>query len=288
MRTKTLDAFRKGELKLLVASDVAARGLDIPAVSHVFNYDVPHHAEDYVHRIGRTGRAGRDGETLMIVTPADSRGYDKVLKLTKKTPETLALDIDWSLAEGGDEPRRSSRSRAAPASRSRSAPREGPVLTKEAVTAALPAVEPVGPGDADGIGAEAIEAAPKPARRSRARRKPEASAELAPIATPEVEAGSEVESKVEADVHPDPLPALTETAAPPRQYGRAEPEAMRSSRASAYGRGGIHAQEPREEGRFGSRERAVVGFGDEIPDFLSRATPLPPVATRKTPAMAED
>ena len=58
-RMKTLEMFRKGELKLLVASDVAARGLDIPAVSHVYNYDVPHHAEDYVHRIGRTGRAGR-------------------------------------------------------------------------------------------------------------------------------------------------------------------------------------------------------------------------------------
>ena len=58
-RTAALDAFRSGEVPLLVASDVAARGLDIPAVSHVFNYDIPHHAEDYVHRIGRTGRAGR-------------------------------------------------------------------------------------------------------------------------------------------------------------------------------------------------------------------------------------
>ena len=59
VRTRTLDAFRSGELALLVASDVAARGLDIPAVSHVFNFDVPFHADDYVHRIGRTGRAGR-------------------------------------------------------------------------------------------------------------------------------------------------------------------------------------------------------------------------------------
>ena len=57
-RTAALDSFRRGEIKLLVASDVAARGLDIPAVSHVFNFDVPHHADDYVHRIGRTGRAG--------------------------------------------------------------------------------------------------------------------------------------------------------------------------------------------------------------------------------------
>ncbi|HEX7759108.1 MAG TPA: DEAD/DEAH box helicase, partial [Caulobacteraceae bacterium] len=95
-RMKTLESFRKGELKLLCASDVAARGLDIPDVSHVFNYDVPHHADDYVHRIGRTGRAGRKGDTYMIVTPADSRNLDKVLKLIAMKPEEVTLDIDWS------------------------------------------------------------------------------------------------------------------------------------------------------------------------------------------------
>jgi superfamily II DNA/RNA helicase len=68
-RTRTLDAFRDGSLRLLVASDVAARGLDIPAVSHVFNFDVPSHAEDYVHRIGRTGRAGRSGKAITIAVP---------------------------------------------------------------------------------------------------------------------------------------------------------------------------------------------------------------------------
>ncbi|WP_174301378.1 DEAD/DEAH box helicase, partial [Caulobacter sp. S45] len=98
-RTKTLENFRNGGLTILVASDVAARGLDIPAVGQVFNYDVPHHAEDYVHRIGRTGRAGRSGEAFMIVTPADAKGYDKVLKLTKKEPETLTLDLDWGRLE---------------------------------------------------------------------------------------------------------------------------------------------------------------------------------------------
>ncbi len=96
MRMRTLEAFRKGELKLLVASDVAARGLDIPDVSHVFNYDVPHHADDYVHRIGRTGRAGKTGQTFMIITPADGRSLDKVLKLTGGAPDEVTLDIDWS------------------------------------------------------------------------------------------------------------------------------------------------------------------------------------------------
>ncbi len=102
-RMRTLESFRKGELKLLVASDVAARGLDIPAVSHVFNFDVPHHADDYVHRIGRTGRAGRTGEAFMIVTPADAKNLDKVLKLIGKTPDEVTLDIDFSTIK--DEPR---------------------------------------------------------------------------------------------------------------------------------------------------------------------------------------
>ncbi|WP_084667878.1 DEAD/DEAH box helicase [Nioella nitratireducens] len=72
-RTRTLDGFRDGSIKYLVASDVAARGLDIPNVSHVLNYDVPSHAEDYVHRIGRTGRAGRKGTTIMIAVPSDDK-----------------------------------------------------------------------------------------------------------------------------------------------------------------------------------------------------------------------
>jgi superfamily II DNA/RNA helicase len=65
---RSISSASPGEVKLLVASDVAARGLDIPDVSHVFNFDVPHHADDYVHRIGRTGRAGRSGTAITIVT----------------------------------------------------------------------------------------------------------------------------------------------------------------------------------------------------------------------------
>ena len=72
-RMETLESFRRGDLRLLVASDVAARGLDIMNVSHVFNFDVPMHAEDYIHRIGRTGRAGRSGRSFTIASPADSK-----------------------------------------------------------------------------------------------------------------------------------------------------------------------------------------------------------------------
>ncbi|MDO6483315.1 DEAD/DEAH box helicase [Shimia thalassica] len=83
-RTKTLDAFRNGELRILVASDVAARGLDVPSVSHVFNFDVPGHAEDYVHRIGRTGRAGREGKAITICIPRDEKAFDAVETLIQK------------------------------------------------------------------------------------------------------------------------------------------------------------------------------------------------------------
>jgi superfamily II DNA/RNA helicase len=80
-RTAALDQFRRGEVSLLVASDVAARGLDIPDVSHVFNFDVPHHPDDYVHRIGRTGRAGRSGTAVTIVAPIDQRSVTAIEKL---------------------------------------------------------------------------------------------------------------------------------------------------------------------------------------------------------------
>jgi superfamily II DNA/RNA helicase len=80
-RMAALESFRNGEVALLVASDVAARGLDIPAVSHVLNYDVPHHAEDYVHRIGRTGRAGRTGHAITLVAPSDQKALAAIEQL---------------------------------------------------------------------------------------------------------------------------------------------------------------------------------------------------------------
>lgn len=84
-RLRTLEAFRSGEITFLIASDVAARGLDIPEVSHIFNYDVPIHAEDYVHRIGRTGRAGRDGHAFTLATNAEAKHVKAIEQLIRKT-----------------------------------------------------------------------------------------------------------------------------------------------------------------------------------------------------------
>ncbi|MEE2655083.1 MAG: DEAD/DEAH box helicase [Pseudomonadota bacterium] len=91
-RLETLEIFKKGETTLLVASDVAARGLDIPKVSHVFNFDVPIHAEDYIHRIGRTGRAGRKGRALTIGTNNDGKFLDAVYKVIGQTISPITFD----------------------------------------------------------------------------------------------------------------------------------------------------------------------------------------------------
>ena len=91
-RTETLDAFKNDRLALLIASDVAARGLDIPAVSHVFNFDVPTHAEDYIHRIGRTGRAGRSGTSITLATPSDGKYIDSITRLIQRGIPLMPLD----------------------------------------------------------------------------------------------------------------------------------------------------------------------------------------------------
>ena len=128
VRTRTLDGFRDGTVHLLIASDVAARGLDIPAVSHVFNFDVPSHPEDYIHRIGRTGRAGRLGRAFTIATPHDDKYLAAIEQLIKQAIPTGvvpegALD-DASDTEnrpsGGSSRSSSSRSRGGRGSDTRS------------------------------------------------------------------------------------------------------------------------------------------------------------------------
>jgi len=264
-RMRTLESFRKGELKLLVASDVAARGLDIPDVSHVFNFDVPHHADDYVHRIGRTGRAGKTGQTFMIITPADSRNLDKVLKLIGKAPEELVLDADWANIK--DEPRNArgggrggGRERSAGASRDRDRrPRPVPVHGEHASTEPFdPTAEVVATPDA-----------PRPERpaRSRGRRGGASEPRPAPAETAAPEAAA-------------PAPARAEPRSPRAERPERRPERERGPRAQQAER--PPRDEPRRERPDRSRaprdrdadDDGVVGFGHDVPAFLAKRPPV--------------
>lgn len=115
-RIAELDRFKNGAINILVASDVAARGLDVKGVSHVFNFDAPWHPDDYVHRIGRTGRAGAKGRAFTLVTPSDDEAIDNIQKLTGyKIPvhEAHASKAEAARPDVADEestPRRSGRS----------------------------------------------------------------------------------------------------------------------------------------------------------------------------------
>ncbi|MDO8899950.1 MAG: DEAD/DEAH box helicase [Phenylobacterium sp.] len=253
-RTRTLESFRKGELKLLVASDVAARGLDIPAVSHVFNYDVPHHADDYVHRIGRTGRAGRTGETYMIVTPADSKSLDKVLKLIGQTPKMAPLDLDWASLtdERGRGGGRSSSSRdggrrgeSRTPTRGRRPVREDSEPQAAEAPAPAPQVEAPAPAPAEvATATPTVTPEDRPRTRSRTRARPEKKAAAAPV-----------------EVATPPEPVAAEPAAedrPPRRTARTTERPIR----------GVKARDEADDARNGVR-----GFGGETPAFLLRPTP---------------
>jgi superfamily II DNA/RNA helicase len=124
-RMAALESFRKGDAKLLIASDVAARGLDIPDVSHVFNFDVPHHADDYVHRIGRTGRAGRSGTAITIVAPADQKSVAAIEKLTGQSIAWAEEPARASEPEAGEQRGRRERNKRAP-KKAKSAPPAAP------------------------------------------------------------------------------------------------------------------------------------------------------------------
>jgi len=145
-RMRTLDGFRDGSLRFLVASDVAARGLDIPNVSHVFNFDVPSHAEDYVHRIGRTGRAGRQGKAMMICVPRDERNLADIERLVEKEiprlelPNAPAPKAEEAEATSEEKPRRSRGGRGRSRAKSEEAKVETPVEAA-AATAEAPAEE---------------------------------------------------------------------------------------------------------------------------------------------------
>ena len=162
-RLRELDRFKDGTINILVASDVAARGLDIKGVSHVFNYDIPWHPDDYVHRIGRTGRAGATGKAFSLVTPEDAEAVANIEKLTKSTIERvgkpLAEAVPADAPTTAPEPAVDAPATRGPRRRPRS---EKPVRTD---TPAIPAPEP----SADPVVAAApVPAAPPAARGDRA------------------------------------------------------------------------------------------------------------------------
>ena len=240
LRTKTLSDFRNGALKLLVASDVAARGLDIPAVSHVFNYDVPHHADDYVHRIGRTGRAGRSGEAFMIVTPSDDKALDKVLKLIKKEPVELTLDgVDFTTIS--DRPRKEEGR-----SRSRRSTRENAPV--EAATALVTETE---------VSTEAPAGEEKRSRRSRSRRKPESSVQAEHM-TPAIES-EEVASIASELEYPETVVAAVEFVEKKQTNNRRNKPSDKKKNVAANALETTHS----------------VAFGNEVPAFLRRAVVMP-------------
>jgi len=90
-RERTINQFKKGKLDILIATDVAARGLDVQRISHVINYDIPYDTESYVHRIGRTGRAGREGEAILFVAPREKRMLSSIERATRKKIEPMEL-----------------------------------------------------------------------------------------------------------------------------------------------------------------------------------------------------
>jgi superfamily II DNA/RNA helicase len=104
-RNRTLDGMRRGSVKVLVATDVAARGIDVPTITHVVNYDLPKFPEDYVHRIGRTGRAGRNGLAISLVNHAEGMNVKRIERFTK---QTIPVDV-----VEGFEPKRSAPPRSA-------------------------------------------------------------------------------------------------------------------------------------------------------------------------------
>jgi len=255
-RTKTLDEFREGTLHLLVASDVAARGLDIPAVSHVFNFDVPSHPEDYVHRIGRTGRAGRTGKAYTIAVTMDDKYINAIESLVKmpipRAPLPEGLDLasvsDTKRPDRGSD-RASARGSARGSDRARGEDRS-----------------------ARGPRPEQAERGERPAR-IRAERAPRAATEVAPV----IELQDDVAIEAVAAV-------ATLTEAPRRERGPRREEPRRDDQRREEPR----RDEPRRDDRRDRREDRqsgpqVVGMGEHVPDFILRSFKI----TSVTPDDAE-
>ena len=248
-RFATLNKFKAGELQLLVCSDVAARGLDIGGLSHVFNFDVPFHAEDYVHRIGRTGRAGREGHAYTIATPDEAKSVAAIEALTgRPIPRIEIPGLDpvsaEELAEAAARPRRG----RGGGSRSGSASSRGGRSSRSERGDAPVAAPAARGGRRTARGGEAAAGAESRPRRERSARKPER-------ATTAARSGEAAETL-------PPAPAPSSERAPRRD--------RRSDEAPA----------PRRRGERDDLGPTVQGFGDAVPAFMLIPIPRP----RREPA----
>ena len=250
-RMAALDAFKTGKVDLLICSDVAARGLDIPDVSHVFNFDVPTHAEDYVHRIGRTGRAGKLGTALSIVTRDDRKYVDEIEKVIAQKIawfEGRTLD-DLGSDDGNDAPRDGRRSR-----RTGRSAEEGQHGREDAGRPARNSRPP--PPRAEKQADAVADRAPR-TRDDRADRDP----------APEARARSPGCERPARRGRPDAAARPDRDADASRQE---RPErAARPARPEREGRRDYH---DRDDGP------PVIGLGDHVPSFLLRPVKLKPVA----------
>ncbi|MDO8606629.1 MAG: DEAD/DEAH box helicase [Phaeospirillum sp.] len=269
-RGETLEMFKKGEARLMVCSDVAARGLDVSAVSHVFNFDVPIHAEDYVHRIGRTGRAGMSGHAFTIATPDDGKFIGAIEKLIGNPIPRIevegvpALDLDMTArrgrgGRGGDKPTRGG-DKPARGERPARKPREDVVAAP---------VEDV--ADVDAVAAEAPQdvVIEQPKREDRSRGRGRDRAEPRREETKREEPKREEEPRARDDRGRDD-----------RGRGRGRDRDERGGRR----RGRI------DELGIGEMLHAdgVVGFGDHPPDFIIAAVPLPTKTSARDEAEVDE
>ena len=246
-RLRMLESFRDNKITLMVASDVAARGLDIPAVSHIFNFDVPTHPEDYVHRIGRTGRAGRSGMALTLVTKAEGKYISAIEALTGKKIDWLeqpSADIGEDDEATERRPRRSSRGASksqgddAPAGRSARPSRSSRV-----------------PASEDAAREASAEGA-APARRSR-RTRSTAAADEAPA----------------RETAPVPESAPRERA-PRGERGAARAKSPRNEE-SPIRQSRVPLQELRDFDEGLEDASKAIGFTDHVPAFLLRPVRMP-------------
>jgi superfamily II DNA/RNA helicase len=237
LRTATLDKFRAGEVRILVASDVAARGLDVQGLSHVFNFDVPIHPEDYVHRIGRTGRAGNQGRAFTIATPEEGKALRAVERLINQPIPVLAVEgFEHPEFDADDAPRRrggrgESAGRGGSSSGGRGErPRRGASRHETAPAAEAVIEQPVE------IAAEHEVAAERPAKRERSRDRDRKPAKHEPRAERSGPAPIQMGG---------PTNANTATVTP-----------ITSARG--------HRRRDEDD------DERVVGFGDHLPAFLAR------------------